>query len=74
MFLISSHRKISNFINIVSLFPFNKEHSSNIHSAEFSKYSLGPDFLNLAFVTFSFNVKKIDDDCKITQIECPYGP
>ena len=45
-------------MNIVSLFPFNEYHRSNLHRGEFSVYNLGPDFLNLALVTFIFNVYK----------------
>ena len=58
MFLVLNYWNISNFINIVSLFPFNEKHRLNVHKAEFSKCNLGPDVLNSALVTFSFNVYK----------------
>ena len=45
-------------MSIVLPFPFNEYHRLNVHSAGFSKYNLGPDFLNLAVVTFSFNIYK----------------
>ena len=45
-------------MSIVLPFPFNEYHKLNVHSAGFSKYNLGPDFLNLAVVTFSFNIYK----------------
>ena len=58
MFLIANHRNVCNFTSIVLPFPFNEYHRSNVHSAEFSKYNLDPDFLNLALVTVSLNVYK----------------
>ena len=58
MLLIANHRNVCNFSSIVLPFPFNEYHRSNVHSSEFSKYNLDPDFLNLALVTFSLNVYK----------------